>query len=300
MKKYQLHKKVPRQNLPFLLLALIGSLLLGGIAFGLSQILYVVILFPLVMGLLGGLLNLFVIDRGKVRCLWAATVLGVLTGFTIYATFLYPGYLTYKSQFIGWENSTDDKEQAVNDQDFDQYLQEKTGSPGFVGYLHNRADEGFAVISQKHYAPDVTALNIQGSGVWLNWLLELGAICGITTTMARWRVMAPFSEVSNQWFNRATRLGTIAKTDLATAKTSLDAGKIVEFIDLVESQSPVVAGGWEVHFKRCGDNYNEVALTIGKAMIIRKKLKLCHQQAWLLNRQDLDLVATAMRAKHDQ
>jgi hypothetical protein len=297
VEKYHLSKKVPRRGIVFLLLALLGAFLIGILAFGLAQALYVVILFPLGMGLLGGLLNLFVVSRGKIRCPVTTTLWGLLTGIIIFGAYLYPGYWLYRANYLGWENNSDLQEQVANEREFQRSLQEKTGKTGFLGFLQAEANSGVMMVGSRTYLAEGSRLQIKGVGVWLNWLLELAIICSITTGIARWRVFWPFSEVSNRWFDRATRLGTINQADLAQAQSILDEGKLAEFIDLVQTQAPVVSGGWEVHFKRCGDNFSEVALTIGKALVIRRRLKLRQQRAWLLDRQDLETVTTAIREK---
>jgi hypothetical protein len=298
VEKYYLSKKVPRRGLIFLLLALLGAVLVGILAFGFAQILYIVILFPVVMGVLGGLLNLLVIGRGKVRCSLTATILGFCTGIVIFGAYLYPGYWLYRANYLGWENNSDLQEQTANEEEFQRSLRDKTGSTGFWGFLRNEANSGLMILGSRTYLAEGSRLQIKGAGVWLNWLLELVIICSITISLARWRVFWPFSELSDRWFNRATRLGTINQSDVAQAQAILNEGRLVEFIDLVQSQAPVVPGGWEVHFKRCGDDFSEVALTIGKAVVIRRKLKLRQQQAWLLDRQDLETVAGAIRQKH--
>jgi hypothetical protein len=298
VKKYQLSKKVSRRGWALLLLAIIGAMLVGILAFAISQILYVVILLPMVMGLLGGLLSLMVINWGKVRCQMIATIMGLLIGIAIFIAYLFPDYLIYRANYIGWENITDVQELAATSQEFDRHLQEKSGSTGFIGFLRSEANDGMLLIGSRSYGAKGSRLRAKGVGVWLNWLLELAVICGVTTLLARWRVFWPFSELSNRWFNRATRLGTLSQTDLEQAMTILDEGKLAEFIEMVQFKAPVVSGGWEVHFKRCDDDYSEVALTIGKAVIVGKRLKLRQQQAWLLDRQDLETVAAAMREKH--
>jgi hypothetical protein len=297
MKKYRYSNKIPFLGLVLLFLSATGgAITIGALAFGVSKAAYLVLLFPLLMGLAGGCLNLWAIGQGKIRNPWIATISGLLTGLVIYGVFLYGGYLLYRSEKIGWAEGASPIEKAEVVADLDRSIIDNTGYPGFFGYLHQQSKNGLVIVGKKN--SDTPPIVVKDRGVWLNWVVELLTICGITTLMSRWRVSAPFSEMTDRWFNRADRLGTIAKADIDKARHVLDEGRLEDFIALVQIKGQLVAGGWEVHFKRCGENFEEVALTLGKAMVIRRKLKLRQQQAWILDRSDLDEVAAAMRKYH--
>jgi hypothetical protein len=299
MKKYRYSNKIPFLGLLLLFLcATGGAITIGAIAFGVSKTVYLVLLFPLLMGLAGGCLNLWAIGQGKIRNPGVATISGLLTGLVIYGVFLYGGYMLYRSEKIGWAEGASSLEKAEVAADLDRSIVDNTGHPGFLGYLHQQSKNGLVIVGKKN--SDSPPIVVKDRGVWLNWAIELLTICGITTLMSRWRVLAPFSEMTDRWFNRADRLGTIAKADIDQARTVLDEGRLEDFIALVQIKGQLVAGGWEVHFKRCGENFEEVALTLGKAIVIRRKLKLRQQQAWILNRSDLDEVAAAMRKHHSR
>jgi hypothetical protein len=296
MKKYHQSNKISFVGLALLFLAAtVGAVAIGAVAFGVSRAVYLVLLFPLLMGLAGGSLNLWAIGWGKVRNLWVATISGLLTGMMIYGVFLYGGYLLYRSEKIGWTEGASVTEKAEVEADLDRSIVETNGIPGFLGYLNSKSKDGLVIVgkNQLGHSPIV----VKGQGAWINWAIELLTICGITTWMSRWRVSAPFNEDANRWFDRASRLGTIPKSDIDRARAILDEGRLADFVKLVQLKGPLVPGGWEVHFKRCGEDFGEVALTLGKAMVIRHKLKLRQQQAWILNRSDLDEIAAAMR-KH--
>lgn len=294
MKKYRYSNKIPFLGLILLFLsATLGAVTIGALAFGVSKAAYLVLLFPVLMGLAGGSLNLWAIGQGKVRNPGVATICGFCTGLVIYGIFLYGGYLLYRSEKIGWAEGASSIEKAEVVADLDRSIVDDTGYPGFWGYLNHQAHNGLVIVGKKQ--SNSPPIIVKDRGVWLNWAVELFAICGITTLMSRWRVSAPFSEMTNRWFNRADRLGTIANSDIDRARAVLDEGRLEEFIALVQIEGQLVAGGWEVHFKRCGESFDEVALTLGKAMVIRRKLKLRQQQAWILDRSDLDEVAAAMR-----
>jgi hypothetical protein len=296
MKKYRHSNKISFVGLALMFFsATVGAVTIGAVAFGVSRAMYLVLLFPLLMGLAGGILNLWAIGWGKVRNLWVATIGGLLTGLVIYGVFLYGGYLLYRSEKIGWTDGASAIEKAEVEADLDRSIFDSNGISGFWGYLNNKSKEGLVIVGKKQIGS--SPIVVKDRGVWINWAIELITICGITTWMSRWRVSAPFSEVNNRWFDRAMRLGTIDNSNIAQAQAILDAGGLEDFVKLVQVKGPLVPGGWEVHFKRCGEDFGEMALTLGKAMVIRRQLKLRQQQAWILDRSDLDEIAAAMR-KH--
>src|SRR5689334_7839184 len=87
MKKYRASGRVPFAGLILLLLGtIIGSLAVGGLVFAVSHLIYLFVLFPLFMGLIGGGILAFVVKRAKVRSPILAGLFGLIQGIGIIGT----------------------------------------------------------------------------------------------------------------------------------------------------------------------------------------------------------------------
>jgi hypothetical protein len=68
MKPYRPSNKVPSAGFMWLLLSsILGGLAIGGLTFFVSNLIYLIILFPLGMGFAGGIVSATAIQQGKVR-----------------------------------------------------------------------------------------------------------------------------------------------------------------------------------------------------------------------------------------
>ena len=82
MKPYHPSGRIPIGGLiGVLLVTIIGSLVIGGLVFAVSHMIYLVILFPLMMGaFLGGALLALTVKNGKVRSSLLAGLFGMVIG----------------------------------------------------------------------------------------------------------------------------------------------------------------------------------------------------------------------------
>jgi hypothetical protein len=149
MKPYGPSNKVTSTGLKWLLLSsVIGGLAIGGLTHLISlSVGYLIVLFPFAMGLTGGKVMVAAIRQGKVRNPAIATLFGVLTGLLMYGSLHGAGYWQFKqsaSEQITKELEAESGNQSNNIR-YDTFLQEKTGSKGFVGYLKYNAQQGVSI-----------------------------------------------------------------------------------------------------------------------------------------------------------
>jgi hypothetical protein len=147
MKPYQPSNKVTSTGLKWLLLSsVIGGLAIGGLTHLISLLVYLIVLFPLGMGFAGSTVMVAAIRKGKVRNPAIATLFGILTGLLMYGSLHGAGYWQFKQSAS--EQITKELEAASGNQSnniIDTFLQEKTGSKGFVGYLKHNAQQGVSI-----------------------------------------------------------------------------------------------------------------------------------------------------------
>ena len=124
MKTYTPSNKICPQGLKWLILTtIIGGATIGGLTFLISQLIYLIIIFPVIMGILGGGLNALAIDKGKVRNPLVATGFGLLMGLSIYGSMNLGNYWLFKDGINKEAKSINNElSQTEIDARLDEYL----------------------------------------------------------------------------------------------------------------------------------------------------------------------------------
>jgi hypothetical protein len=157
-----------------------------GLAFGfivglVSNLFYLVFVFPVAIGIYNGKLIADVAEKARVRQPAQVALLCVLAAGAIYGMLhygRYAGFIVAMSLEISADPSEalDSENLSLAKAFADYLLQEETGQPGFGGYMLYKANEGVSIgrlgrSSSVHLGPALTVLY---------WLLELGLIFGLT------------------------------------------------------------------------------------------------------------------------
>ena len=235
MREYRPSKHFAPYGLIVLLLAaFVGGAVIGGIVFAVDHyIIYLIVVFPFIIGAMGGFVMPLAVALGKVRNPMLAALFGLLIAVVLYGTYRYADYR------IGFKDDLNDEiEQEFGERLDDEELQvledliltEETGSTGFTGYIKLYAQEGITVTSTRSSSD--SGLTLKGILAYLYWIVEFGIIAVISLVMAMNRAEQPFSEEAGQWFGSQSYLGTMPLSGL------------VEFLALVKASDFTRAGGF--------------------------------------------------------
>lgn len=223
MKPYRPSGKVPSASyLKILLGAIVGGSAIGGFTHLVSQLFYLIVLFPLGMGLAGIFVVAIIVTGGKVRNPVVAGLTGLLTGFSIYGSMHYFDYLKVQNTVISDIKKDAEFKDADPTQLFDELLQSRTGSTGFVGFVKDSAKRGVTI--------GRGGTNLGETGTWIYWLIELGIIQALIVHTAFNGAKDPFCETSNDWYKSAENVGNV------------DASAANNFLELVSSGRFAEAG----------------------------------------------------------
>lgn len=265
MKPYQPSNKVPAAGFQWLLLSsILGGLAIGGLTFAISQFIYLVLIFPVAMGLAGGVVSSFAIRQGKVRNPSVAAVFGALTGLILYGTAHGGEYIRFKqvtSQEINasiGQNSMISTERIIDD-----YLQQETGSTGFVGYLKYSAKQGVTI---GEVGRDGFSLN--ETFTWVYWLIEFAIIEGIIFALAYGASKNPFCENCENWYSPAKRLGNVSNQVSNNFVELLNNDNFSRAGELLEPLSATSTPSLEVQLQSCpACKTGDCVLTIHQASL---------------------------------
>ncbi|MDJ1183861.1 hypothetical protein [Roseofilum casamattae] len=220
MKSYKPSNITPLSGYQWLILsAVIAGGVVGGITSFIGNFLYLIVLFPLGMGLLGGGATHIAVKQGKVRNPILAGVFGALTGFSIYGGMQGFDYLNFQ-RIVGrdfreeYSEELQDALAASNGEiteeelvqlAIDTILIEHTGQSGFLGYLQFSAQQGMELSRSSS-----GGIPVNGIGVWIYRGVELLIIGTIATTGGFRAAKQPFCETSDRWYEDPQRVGNVS------------------------------------------------------------------------------------------
>jgi hypothetical protein len=209
MKKYRASGRIPFGGLIALILAaIIGSVLIGGLAFAVSHLIYLIILFPLIMGALGGGILAAVVKGTKIRSPFFALLIGLVMGVGILGVNRFAEYyIDFRNEIITMAQESGGSDVPLDeiDQFINETLEEETGSPGFIGYIKYSASLG-TTITRSTGSSEMT---LDERATWIYWGVELLFVSLIAGGMAFGAARQPFNEEANEWYPAQMYLGSV-------------------------------------------------------------------------------------------
>ena len=229
MKAYQPSHIVPAGGWVMLLTAAV----LGGAAIGwgvslLSNLVYLILIFPLLMGVIGGTILSAAVRTGKVRSPAAAIGAAVLMTLVMYGSMWASDYVQFRTIALAdLQTSTPGLDPAQADARIDSVLKYQTGQDGFVGYVLYEDQQG---VSLGRVGSDQNQFNLGPVFSWAYWAVEVLIILWGVVRFGKKQADQPFCELCGQWYEKPLQLG------------SLGASRTKEVISLVENGQFVKLG----------------------------------------------------------
>jgi hypothetical protein len=182
MKPYQPSQIVPAKGAILLLAAiLIGGAVIGALVSLLANLIYLILVFPIVMGAAGGALVASAVRSGKIRNATVALLGGLLVGVVIYASMWAVDYLQARSSLASGSNFS-----------FVDYVLVMDRIGVSVGRLGNS-----------------NSINLGPTFSWVYWGVELLIIMWLAATTGRAPAQQPFCEACDRWYAKPALVGTL-------------------------------------------------------------------------------------------
>jgi hypothetical protein len=248
MKSYQSSNIVPKSGLlKMTLAALVGGAAVGGITYLIALLFYLIIIFPIGMGSLGGAIGKWAVQSGKVRNPLVASLFGLLTGLTIFGTLRGLEFVESRSQIS--------QIQAVGN----SVAANKTLTPD---------QKGLGVVRIGRY----NIKNMGETGTKIYWLIELAIISYLAISIPRAMATEAFCESSNDWYHRRTRLGNVEPEETNEFLVLIKIPHLPEAVTLINTHiKQVEAGSLELYTKTVDDSkHQEVLLSINSTVVNKK------------------------------
>ena len=228
------------------LAALVGGAAVGGITYLIALLFYLIVLFPIGMGSVGGAIMKWAVQSGKVRNPLVASLFGLLTGLSIFGTLRGLEFVESRnqvSQTLALGNSAANKTQ-IPDQ------------------------KGLGVVRIGRY----NIKNMGETGTKIYWLVELAIISSLVISIPRAVAAEAFCESSNDWYHLKTRLGNVEPVAMNRFLVLIKIPQFSEAGMLINTQiQKVEAGSLELYTKTVDDSkHQEVLLSINSTVVNKK------------------------------
>lgn len=204
MKQYNARKVF--SGIGFLFLSICGGII-AGLAFGvIGSFIYLIFVFPVIMGFIGGYVITESVKYTKTRNAYFVTVSSVLTVIVLYVAFHYMKYIVFGviTAFQAFGDFSD-KSLEAGKIIAEYALKKETGHSGFIGYMLYKAQQGVSIgrIFRS------SRLNLGPIFTWVYWLIEAGLIGFITITTGKQILKKPFCEHCNSWYTGKKHIGGV-------------------------------------------------------------------------------------------
>lgn len=273
MREYKLSNRITLGGIGFLVVAsILSGLFIGGTAFALSQVFYLIVLFPAMMGFAGIWAVNWSLKKAHIPNRFVVALFGVVIGIMIYAAYHYTGYLVFRTSQIRAIEKEHSVDNQVASRFFDYVLDQETGSTGFLGYIkwHAKVGDaysGYFVLNQA-LVMETPEFALRGGWAWAYWLFEALIIVGATTWASSAVTGQPFCERSLDWYGWIKQIGNV---DIESEKAFLDLLQVNDF----SRASKMVAEGEstehptiEVYAQHCSGNpSSDVLITLKRTCL---------------------------------
>ncbi len=279
MKSYQPSNIVPQSGLFKMTgAALLGGAAVGGITYLISLFIYVIILFPIGMGTVGGMLSGWAVKSGKVRNPWTASLFGILTGLTIYSTWRsleHAQFLSKTAQTTKVNQSIAAEKQSIAAEKQSIATEKNLAlAPKGLGIIRIGGNGGYDI------------RNMGEAGAWVYWLAELALIPYVAMLTPRAIASRAFCESANNWYTNKKRLGNVAPTDKNQFLVLVKTPQMTEAGTLLNTHvQKVAAGSLEIYTKQADPTGEHgIMLSINNTVVNKKgQLKLQEVAAGILS-----------------
>lgn len=250
MRTYRPSHRLPTRGWVLLSVwTLVGALLIGGFAFAVSQLIYLIVLFPLLMGLLGGVLLAMVVRQGKVRHPLVVGIFAVLLGVLTIGALRFGEYQQFRYRvahaLMRDEMFSGSPSIRLSLGLVDALVTERTHLPGFLGYLKYTAALGTEI---KHHS---SSLKLNEAWTWVLQGVEVSLCCAIIALIAVGAANKPFCERCDTWYQSAQLLCHAPPESAATLVQHIRALELSQAAALLQRPDPAVYPRVEIHTEHC-------------------------------------------------
>ena len=303
MKAYTAHNRLPLAGTTLLVTGSIAlGVTLGAMAYLISNFLYLIVAFSLIIGVAIGLVFYRLLQFTKVRHSLISAIAGFVTGLLVTLTYYGTPYLVVRHNFI-----VEAQDQYLVDAEtasigFNSILINDTGSSGFFGFMKLRAIEGDQYSSTMIInSMPIGEFNftLKSSWAWLYWLLEF-LLFSIPATWIGFDVgKRDFNESANDWYEELPKqIGSVPLERKEELSGLLYAKDLHRLIGLVCSEDELTHPVLEIYKQVSKNKKGDILLSIKQTTRVdHSKIKTNILSRWEIPQEEFALLMEGLESK---
>ncbi|KAB8141255.1 hypothetical protein F8S13_19350 [Chloroflexia bacterium SDU3-3] len=238
-----------------LLLTIIGGII-GGVLLGLlAQVVYLVFIFPVMLGAVCGGIVTQMARKRKVAIAPFVMLCAVVMALIAYMSYHGTSYALFTYQASDQlAKDYPDSTPEQRDRAIQQSLYDTTGFSGVLGFLSLSASSGITIGSM---GGAHGIMPLVGPFVWGYWVVELGIVVTVSGLIARGESKKRFCYTCGEWY-RGENIGTIRRLN---QEQIVQLMRLQEWKALDEAIEETDASGYDVYCEACECSYAPVLLT---------------------------------------
>lgn len=212
-----------------------AAMLMGGIAYWVSQYFYLVLLFPIAIGVAIGLVGFKIIKTARIRNMGLVMVIGLMAGVLSMGTMHYLGFMEYQKYFTTLSDNEkeflalpSEKQQEIMAQapeadraDMQMFLASHSASQSFPAYMDQQAKIG---VRLGKVGRSGSSIGYTGSIIY--WILETCFVAVFIILLVRDAVGQPYCTRCHVW--KENMGGFTWKADLEPVQNAFETGRMPE------------------------------------------------------------------------
>lgn len=224
------------------LFALVGGLLFGALTYLVFSYLWLIVLFPIIIGFLVGFVYAWIIRVFRVRSIIAVVLAGVATSVLIYLTSFYLQYRDFQT-LPGAEDVS------------------------FWSFMQLNASSGFTI---GKFGGD--GIPVNGIFFWLYTLAEIGVTGFIIVTAGAEMSEQPFCEQCKNWYQSGQLIGSVALEQIPEFDRAIQKADYQQASALIQAEYSGPER-LDVYLARCKNSAHDLILRVDQVETEKDKAK---------------------------
>jgi hypothetical protein len=290
-----------------ILVLVVGSIISGGLigalAYFISNLFYLILVFPLLVGGVTALAYYLLMQLARVRFTLIQVVMGFIMGLCVALGFYGAPYIEMRNNFINDAQKNYLVDVQTASKGFDNALTKETGSSGLVGYMKLRAQEGdsytsFVVINS--LPVNESTFTIQSTWAWMYWAIELILMAIPSALSGFYGGRKPFNRSANDWYDWSDlsrkQIGSAALENKEKLGVFFQTNNLTAISELLVPEGAIPHPVLEIYEQRSKNKKGDILLTIKQtfqADATKVKRKILSQ--WEIPPEEYSFFSSAVR-----
>ena len=253
-----------------LVLAIVGGAVLGLIVYFVSQFIYLICIFPFLIGGIFGYLLTLGVDLGKVRSGVYVAIAGIIGALVFLAASRYPTYaIDFKSDVRDELEDFAGAGVEVTDEEVNEFadfiLEAETGATGYWGFLQLEAKEGISIGRRS-----TDLMTLDGTMAWVYWAIDFLIIAGFGIILGVGRTDEPYSTLAKEWYRQDGFIGTLPMGEFPEFMRSLTESRYEDAGQKLSGERQAPTPKIDVYTMRSSDPTDNVILAFKEVTVDNK------------------------------